>query len=261
MKFSVAALFLLAGYATAGRPELSLTVKDGGHGSVKSALSPTVSFEGESNGMEYGTSVDLSSDDGIPKSFWGQKRSSVKGWNIKTRAEVSQGKYFEGEDLGVYVTVDGNDEDEETFVWASGFVKKGDAQVLKVGAKRVIETDAGKFMVAPRYAFDTSTPTVCLGFKKDDTKAYLTLAEAEKTLLVKQQINEDNSASIKGGCSGFIAATLTNESDLGSTTVTLTEDDIDVEIQKDGWVAGIKSSKSLDSEPAIRFSKSLTFGV
>lgn len=262
MKFSAAALFLLAGYASAGGPELSITLKDGGYGSVKSALSPTVSFEGESNGIEYGASVDLSSDS-LPKSIWGQKRTSVGGgWSVKTRAEFTQGKYdFLGEGSGAYITIEGSDDDEETFIWGSGVVAKGDVQTLKVGAKKIIETDGGKFMVAPRYSFETSAAHVCLGFKKDGTKAYLTVSEEEKSLLIKQQLNDDNSATIKAGTSGFIAATVTNESDLGSTTVTLTQDDIDVEIKNGGWVAGIKSAKSLDSEPTVRFSKSLTFGV
>jgi len=66
---------------------------------------------------------------------------------------------------------------------------------------------------------------------------------------------------LKAGASGFISATLTNESDLGSTTVTLTQDEVDVEIKNDGWVAGITSDKDLSvAKPTVRFSKSLSFG-
>eukprot|EP00536_Pseudo-nitzschia_multiseries_P009946 jgi/Psemu1/242580/estExt_Genewise1.C_2900032 len=261
MKFSAAALFLFAGCASAGGPQLSLTLKDGGYGSVKSALSPSLSFGGESNGLEYGASLDLSSDS-LPKSIWGQTKSTVGGWSIKTRAELSQGKYdYGGKSSGAYITVEGTD-DDETYVWGSGVVSDGDVHALKVGGKKIIETDAGKIMVAPRYSFENSDTEVVLGYEKDDTKAYLTLAEDQASLLVKQKLNDANSATIKADKdSGFVAATLTNESDLGSTKFTLTPEDIDVQINNDGWVAGITTSRKLDSEPQVRFSKSLTFGA
>jgi len=261
MKFSAVALFLLAGYASAGKPELSITLKDGSFGSVKSAVAPVVKLSGESNDIEYGASIDLASD-GLPKSIWGQKSSSSGGWNIKTRVEVSQGKYdFDGADSGAYVTVQANDEDEETYVWGSGSVSNGDVQSLKAGAKKIITLDEGKFMVAPRHNFKTSATEVVLGFEKEDTSAYFTVSEDDKVLLVEQKIDDSNSAKLKAGASGFISATLTNESDLGSTTVTLTQDEVDVEIKNDGWVAGITSDKDLSvAKPTVRFSKSLSFG-
>jgi len=263
MKFSAAALLMLAGYASAGSPELSLTLKDGSYGSVKSAMEPVVNFSGESNGIEYGGSLDLASE-GIPKSIWGQKSTSVGGWNLKTRATLSQGLYdFGEEDSGAYVTVQGTDEDEETFVWGAGTVSKGDVSALKIGAKKLIKLtdDGGKFMVAPRYSFSTRTAKVVLGFEKDDTSAYLTVSEDDKNLLLAQKLDDNNSATFKVGTAGFISASVTNESDLGSTTATLTPDEVDVEMKNDGWVAGIRSSKSLaDAEPTVRFSKTISFG-
>lgn len=226
-------------------------------------MGPVATLSGESNGIEYGASVDLASD-GLPKSIWGQTTSSSGGWNLKTRAELTQGKYdFEGgSDTGAYVTLQGSDADEETFLWGSAAFSTGSVQKLKVGAKKIIDTDGGKFMVAPRHNFETSDTKVVLGFEKDDTSAYLTLSEDDKDVLVQQKIDDSYSASVKAGASGFIAATLTNESDLGSTKVTLTPDEVDVEIKNDGWVAGITCDKNLaDAEPTVRFSKSLSFGM
>ena len=219
-----------------------------------------VTMSGEADGVEYGISVDLDSDN-LPKSIWGQKRSSLGGWNLKTRAEMTQGKYdFNGEDTGVYVTVQGDDENEETFVWGSGAVSTGSVQKLKIGGKKIIATDGGKFMIAPRYNFEKSVGKVVLGFEKDGTDAYLTISEDDKDLLVEQKIDESNSAALKAGTSGFIAATLTNESELGSTTVTLTPDEVDIEVKNDGWVVGITSDKNLaNAEPTVRFSKSFDF--
>jgi flagellar basal body rod protein FlgF len=176
---------------------------------------------------------------------------------------LTHGKYdFDGEDTGAYVSVQGNTDDEEAFVWGSAAISKGDVKALKVGGKKIIGTDAGRIMVAPRYNFETSSAKVVLGFEKDDTNAYLTVSEDDKDLLVEQTIDDANSATLKLGTSGFIAATLTNESDLGSTKLTLTTDEIDVEIKSDGWVAGMSCDKNLvNASPEIRFGKSHTFSI
>uniref|UniRef100_A0A7S0Y752 Uncharacterized protein n=1 Tax=Pseudo-nitzschia delicatissima TaxID=44447 RepID=A0A7S0Y752_9STRA len=263
MKFSVASLFLLAGYASAGKPELSITLSDGSYGDLKSAVSPIVSLSGEGGGIEYGATVDLASD-GMPKSVWGVKSASSGGWNLKTRAEFTQGKYnFAGDDSGAYVTLEANDDAKETFLWSSATISKGDGiRSLKAGAKKIVDTDAGKFMIAPRHNFETSSTEVVLGYEKDDTDVYLTINDDAKDILVKQTIDDTYSATLKAGPSGFLAASVTSETDLGSTKLTLTPDDIDVEIKNDGWVAGISCDKNLASaEPTVRFSKSLTFGI
>lgn len=263
MKPSAAALILFAGYASAGKPELSITLSDGSYGNVKSAVNPVISLSGEGSGVEYGASVDLASD-GMPKSVWGQTTTSSGGWGLKTRVELTQGKYdFSGGDSGAYVTLQANDDDEETFVWSSAAISQGDGvRSLKAGAKKIIATDAGKILVAPRHNFETSSTKVVLGFEKDDTSAYLTVSGDEKDLLVHQKIDDSTSASIKAGAGGLIAASVTKEGDMGSTKVTLTPDELDVEISNDGWVAGISCDKNLASaEPTVRFSKSLTFGV
>jgi len=263
MKFSAASLLLLTGYASAGKPELSFTLKDGSYNDVKSAVAPTVSFEGESGGTEFGGSVDLGSD-GLPKSVWGQKTTDVgSGWSLKARAELSQGSYEfpNGEDTGAYVTVEGSNEEENAYVWGSGHISKENATLKRLGAKKVITLDEGKILIAPRYDFHEQEPTVVVGFEKDDTKAYATLSQEDQNLLVEHKINDDNSASIKAGTDGLISASVQNDSDLGSTTVTYTPGEVDIEIKNDGWVAGISSSTAglLDSEPVIRFSKTVTF--
>jgi len=262
MKFSVASLFLLAGYASAGKPELSITLSDGSYGDVKSAVQPVIGMSGEGSGIEYGASVDLASD-GVPKSIWGQKTASSGGWDLKTRVELSQGKYPYAGGTGAYVSLEAEDDDKETFLWSSGIVSKGDGvQSLKVGAKKIFNTDAGKIMIAPRHNFETEATKVVLGVEKDNTDAYLTLSGDKKDLLVKQRIDDSNSASLKVGCGGFISASVTRESDLGSTKLTLTPDELDVEISNDGWVAGVSCDKNLAAaEPTVRFSKSLTFGI
>ncbi len=220
-------------------------------------------MSGESGDIEYGASVDLSSP-AMAKSVWGSKSSSGGGWNLKTRAEVSQGKYdYDGGDTGAYVTVEANDDSEETFLWSSAAISTGNGiRGLKMGFKKIVASGGGKFMFAPRKNFETGSTKVVLGYEKDDTDVYLTIAGDSKDVLVKQTFDDIYSAKLKVGDSGFISASVTSETDLGSTTVTVTPDDLDVSLAKDGWEAGISCDKNLASaEPTVRFRKRLDFEI
>jgi len=264
MKFSAASLLLLAGYASAGKPELSFTLTDGSFSDIKSATSPKVTFlggNGNSGNVKYGGSVDLA-ENGTPKSIWGSTTTGVgSGWNLKSKIEVSQGVYdFPGdEDSGAYVSIQADNDDKDTFVWAAASISKADVSPLRAGAKKVIEADAGKILISTNHDFRDEETTVVAGFEKDGTQAYLSVV-GEKSLLVKHNLNDENSVSIKTGLNGLILASVQNDSDLGSTTVTYTPEEVDVEIKNDGWKAGISSSMPITSgQPNVRFSKSISF--
>jgi hypothetical protein len=258
MKIVASSFVLLIGCAAGevGKPTFSVTLKDGSFGDLKSALSPKIVFKSE----EFGGSVDASTGG---KSFWGEKSSSAGGWNLKTRVELSQGEYdfADGDDAGAYVTVTGNSDDEETYVWGSGAVsKKGVSSPLKVGAKKILSSDNGKFLVAPRYDFEDKKAEVVLGFEKDDTKAYLTVSEDSKDLLVQHKVDGGSNVSVKVADTGFVSASVDSDTDLGRATVTLTPDGLDASVTKDGWTALVETSHPiLNSEPTVRFTKSLSF--
>jgi len=263
MKFSTAVLFLLVGSVSAG-VDINLNLKHGSHPSLQSAVAPEISFSGtaEDVDLEYGGSVDIASE-GLPKSIWGKKRASVGGWNLDGKVELSQGKfdYGDDEDVGAYLTVTGADEDEETFVYGSGAASQAGVKPLKVGVKKVFPGKAANFMTFARYDFEQKVPpTVVLGVEQEDTQAYLILSEEDQDVVIQHQINDDNSAKIRAGVStGFIHASVTNDSDLGTTVVTARPEDWDVEIKKDGWKAGINCLWGV-GEPTIRFSKNVDLG-
>merc|ERR1719491_1541282 len=131
-------------------------------------------------------------------------------------------------------------------------------------AKKVFETDSGKFLIAPRYTFEDDTATVVLGYEKNDTSVFLSASQDAQDVKVTHKIDDDNTASIKFGAQnfpiGFQSATLENESGFGTTKVTLTSESADIELGKDGWVAGLTAT-SLDSEPVVRFSKKIAFSA
>jgi len=262
MKTTTAALFFIVGSASAGgTPEVSITLRQGDYDSIQSALAPQITFEGDVEGVEYGASMDVTKL-GVPK-VWGQLNSEVSGWNLKTRAEYTEGEYDYGAEgrKGVYVTVKGNNEEKDTFIWGSVAISTDNATPLKVGAKKVFETDNGKFMVAPRYEFEDSTATVVLGYEKNDTSVFLSASQDSQDVKVTHKIDDENTASIKGGSTGFLSASLENESEFGTTKVTLSPDSADVELEKDGWMAGFSSALSLDAEPSVRFRKKIAFSA
>jgi len=265
MKSTTAALFFIIASASAGgTPEVSITLKQGEFSNIQSALAPQISFEGDVQGVEYGVLMDATKL-GVPK-VWGQVNSEVAGWNLKTRAEYTEGEYDYSTEggKGVYLSLKGNNEEEDTFIWGSGAFSKNDALPLKAGAKKVFETDSGKFLIAPRYTFEDDTATVVLGYEKNDTSVFLSASQDAQDVKVTHKIDDDNTASIKFGAQnfpiGFQSATLENESGFGTTKVTLTSESADIELGKDGWVAGLTAT-SLDSEPVVRFSKKIAFSA
>jgi len=273
MKFSTAALCLFVGSVSAGAPTIDLVLRNGGYDSVSSALTPELSFtlpsfsrSEETDDIEFGGSADFSDPTvKIPKKFWGRTSTQAGGWTLDAKVEASHQAYDFGdeEDVGAYVTVNGADEDKETFFWASGAASKAGVNPLKVGAKKIFDSEAAKFMISPRYDAETGVAEVVLGVEKDDTKAYLTVSEEEQEVMIEHQINDDTSAKIKARYAELVSASLTHDSDIGTTTLTVTPDDVDVEVSKDGWAMGVKCDGNIknlaSAEPTVRFSKEIQF--
>lgn len=192
---------------------------------------------------------------------------------LRTHAEYSEGKYdYDSEGKrGVYLTVEAKNEDENTFAWASGDLSlTPKAELLKVGAKRIFDMNSGtKLMVEPRYNH-RGVPDVVLGVEKEhddesDTRVYLTASQEDQNVMI-QHTRDATTASVKAGTSnGFMRASLKQDfENIGALKATLTSKDVDLELQQDGWTAGVNvglEGLSLDSEPTVRFSKKLSFSV
>ena len=199
-----------------------------------------------------------------PKSIWAQHHTDIGDWTLKSRAEYSERKYdYPDSGKGLYLSLEANDDEESTFVWASAGACLSEVRPLKLGGKKIMELDSGsKVMIEPRYNFESGAD-VCLGFESDaeqhDTRAYLTLSGDDQNLKVVRKINDSNTASVKvGTAQGFMSASLTTDhvGDMGSTKLTVKSDSVDVELHKDGWMAGMNVRRPfLNSEPSIRFRK------
>ena len=146
------------------------------------------------------------------------------------------------------------------------------AELLKLGAKRIFDIKSGtKAMVEPRYNFEGGgIPDIVLGVEKEhdddsDTRVYLTASKEDQNIMI-QHTRDATTASVKAGTSnGFMRATLKRDfQDVGSVKATLTSKDVDLELKQNGWTAGVSvglEGLSLDSEPTVRFSKTISFSV
>lgn len=243
-----------------------MAIKDGFSSDLPSALSPTLSWKEEVGDVELGASIEVQPDIlGAKKSLWANLARGIGGWTLKTRAEYSEGLYdynTEGQ-RGVYLSMEANDEDESTFVWFAGNACTSGARPLKIGGKKVLTTDMGKIMVEPRYNFERELADACVGLEMEDTRAYLTVSGKDQNLKVVHQINDSNKASIKAGTAhGFMYARLENKSELGDSTLTVSADEIDLQMSQDGWTAGLSvSAPFMEAEPRVRFNKKLSFSV
>ena len=224
-----------------------------------------------STGIQVGAEMDVGLDlMGAPKSVWAQKSLDVMdgAWNLKARAEYSEGKYDYNKDggsggRGVYLSLEANDADRTWFGWASGDISpSGGPQPLKFGGKKILDTGKGKFMIEPRYrtypGSNPQGPDVCLGYEPNDkTQMYLTACKEDQNVKLVQAINDDNTLSVKAGTAGgFLFAKLESSTDLGKSTITVSPSDLDVELEQDGWKAGMRMAYPYhSSEPKVRFSK------
>lgn len=216
-------------------------------------------------GLQVGAELDVGLDlMGAPKSVWTEKSVDLMdgALHLKARAEYSEGKYDYKDGKGVYVSVEANGEDRTWFGWASGDIDPSGPQPLKFGGKKIFDTGKGKFMIEPRYRTYSGSnpqgPNVCLGYEpNDDTQVYLTACKEDQNVKLVQAINDDNTLSVKAGTAGgFLFAKLESSSDLGKSTITVSPADLDVELEQDGWKAGMQVAYPYHtSEPKVRFSK------
>jgi len=278
MKFSTAALFLFLGSASAARewtlekPKLTIHLKDGpganpdtllgGKFAVHEVegLAPDLSIKGScGEDFEFGASRHLSKFTDQPPhaqnrvSVWGKLKATGGSYNWNTKLEASNDRYDFGDGTmqGVYGTVQGTNEQKDTFVWASGALSttgRKKFRPLKVGAKRfymVGPIDVGtnrKLLLSARHDFEDDESNVIVGYEQDDTQAYVTVSKTEQDVYVKHTINDSTSASTKLGRSGILSASITHDSDqYGSTTITYKPEELDMTVTKDGWMAGIST--------------------
>jgi len=263
MKISAAILAVFIGCASAGKPNLSITVRDGNFDGLD-GLDPTLAWEGSSSGgdvdLSYGIeaavrpTTDVAS---LPKSIWGKASTSVSGWGVSARADVDAQNLDSAD-----VEVDADNEDLDLSVKLQASAGSG-FSVNSVEATKGLDVNGARVTVNPRMNLDTEEKDVVVNYSTDDTSIKLTASadsqevEVSKSMdgtditltasadsqevTISRQIDDDNR----------IAPTVNNKGDISvewerslgddsSLTATLKPNDsLDVEWKDDAWTASV----------------------
>lgn len=258
MKFSTFSLLAILGVASAGRPQLSVTVTDGSFAGLD-GLDPSISWSAESSSgdvdLEYG--IDLAAKPtsdiaSLPKKIWGKASTDIGGWKTTASADV------EGTDFaGAQYEIDAVNGDLSINLSASS------SGVHKVEASKGFDAGDAKVSVNPRYDLDSEEADVVINYDAGDTNVELTAsAESQsvkiehtagdtnievnasadaQSLTISQQLDEKNKISPTITSSGDISVEW--ERDLGddnSLTATIKPNDsVDLEWKDADWTANI----------------------
>lgn len=261
MKTSSLALLSLIGVAAAGKPQLSIQVKDGSFGGLD-GLDPSISWSGSSSSgdvdLEYGVDASASSLTNIaslPKKFWGKASADVGGWATSVRADVDSAD-IESADL----EVDAVNGDLALKMFASA----GKAfAVRRVEATKSFDSDGAKITLNPRYNLETEEADIIASWDTDDTNVELTASTDSQSVKVSHQMGDTNlelNASADAQSltisqqldeSNRVAPTLTSsggvslewERSLGDdnslTAKVIPDEAIDLEWKDEAWTANI----------------------
>eukprot|EP00980_Cylindrotheca_fusiformis_P028494 scaffold22604_cov130-Cylindrotheca_fusiformis.AAC.16 len=174
MKFSLLALAAIAGTAAAGKPQMTIKVRDGNFEGLD-GLDPSVSWEGSSSSgdidLTYGVeasaqpTTDLAS---LPRNIWGKASTNVAGWGVSARAERNM---KDGSDAGIELDMDNADADVSLRLVASA----GDGfSVNRVEATKGLDVDGARVTVNPRYNLGTEEADVVVSYDNGATNVKLT---------------------------------------------------------------------------------------
>lgn len=241
MKISALALFALFGTAAAGRPSLSIHVRDGNFDGLD-GLDPTLSWSDSTTSgdidLSYGVEAsarptsDIAS---LPRKVWGSARTDISGWGVSARADIDP-QNLDSADLEI------NADNEENDLSVNMVASAGkEFNVKSVEATKGIEAGDGRVTVTPRFNLENDERDVVINYSNDSTDVKLTASADAQEITVSQQVDDDNR----------IAPTVTSEGDISvawerrisddsSVTATLKPNDsLDVEWKDDAWTANV----------------------
>jgi hypothetical protein len=258
MKFSTLSLLTIIGVASAGRPQLSITVSDGNFAGID-GLDPSISWSGESKtgdvDIEYG--IDLAARPttdvaSLPKKIWGKASTDVGGWGTSISADV-EGTDFAGTEFeldaangDMSLKLSANSGGVQKVEASKGF-SAGDADVTvnprydvpSQEADVVVTYDAGDTNVELTASVDAQS--VKIEHQAGDTNIEVNASMDEQSLTISQQLDADNR----------IAPTITSTGDISvewerslgddnSLTATVKPNDsVDLEWKDADWTANI----------------------
>jgi len=241
MKLSVAALLCVLGVASAGKPQLSISVRDGNFDGLE-GLDPTVTWESEAQAgdldISYGVeasakpTADIAS---LPRSIWGKAKTDVSGWGVTARAEV------DAQDMtSANLEVDADNADADLSLRMVASAGK-DFSVKSVEATKGFDAGDARVTVNPRYNMETEDADVVVNYSSGATDVKLTASADAQEVTISQQIDDDNRVAPTLSSGGDISVEWERSlGDDSSLTATLKPNDsLDVEWKDDAWTANV----------------------
>jgi len=192
MRFSLFAIAAIAGTAAAGRPQLSISVRDGNFDGLD-GLDPTINWSGSSSSgdvsLDYGieAAVRPTSDiASLPRNIWGKASTNVAGWGVSARADVD-GQDRSSADLEI--DADNKDADLSLRLTASA---GGGFNVRRVEATKGLDLDGARVTINPRYDMEKEEADVVLGYDNGNTNVQLTASADKQEVNIKHKMDNTN---------------------------------------------------------------------
>jgi len=240
MKLAIALLAIL-GYASAGNPQLSISVRDGSFEGLD-GLDPTIAWESSTQSgdldLSYGIkasarpTTDLAS---LPRSIWGKASTDVSGWGVSARAE------FDGQDFSkANLEVDADNEEADLSVH---MVANAGNQfsVRSVEATKGFDANGARVTVTPRFNLEDDNRDVVVNWNNDKTNVKLTASADGQEVTFSQQVDDDNRIAPTINNNGDLSVEWERRlSDASSLTATLKpNDNLNVEWKDADWTANV----------------------
>jgi len=242
MKLSAFALLAVVSAASASKPQLSISVKDG-RSDALTGLDPTVSWSSSADAgdlvLDYGieSSVAATSDiASLPKNVWGKASGNIGEFGISARAQF-EGTDFTQADVDIDVT------DETSSVHVDASVGSEGSSVDKIELSKNFDADGASVTVNPRYDVASGDADVVVTYSKDDVSVEVTASQESQSITLSKQIDDDNKVSPTISNTGDVSVEWERSlGDDNSITATVTPNEsIDVEWNDGGWTASIKA--------------------
>jgi len=241
MKTSAIALLAVLGTAAAGRPQLSINVRDGNFADL-GGLDPSLSWESSTKSgdvdIEYGIeasarpTADIAS---LPRKVWGKASTNVGDWGVTARADL------DAQDLSsADIDVDVSNADSDLSIHLEANAGDG-FSVNKIEATKGIDNDGNRITITPRYDLNTEESDVVIAYSSGDTSVEVTASQEAQSVKISQQVDDDNRVTPTLASNGDMSVEWERRlSDDSSVSATVTPNDsIDVEWKDSAWTANI----------------------
>jgi len=258
MKFSAVVLAAVLGTAAAGKPQLSISIRDGEFGGLD-GLDPTLTWETSSSSKDmdisYGIeaaaipTTDIAS---LPRRVWGKASTSISGWGVTTS--------MESEDMeGATFDIDAENKKADMTAKLSGSTAGG---LASASVTKSFDANGGTVTVTPSINLETDEKDVALNYDNDGMTVTLTASSSGDRTGEVTYTQDDVSIKVAADAAGSktgevtytqdaLAVTLAADSD-GSKTgeVTYTQDDLSATLtaDADGGREGVLTYSKDDTE-------------